>query len=181
MLVIGGLFIVFKEFIPIEEISNRSEQLVGLVLIGIGVWAFYKILKKNKTHKHLHVHSDNTPVIHKHKHEHHAEKTHAHTHEKKIKQSNFGALSIGFLHGMAGIAHFFLFLPVLGFETRSDSYFYVIGFGLGILLAMTTFAFVIGKISTIAKNGHHELFYNGIRFAGGLLAIIIGVYWLFSN
>jgi hypothetical protein len=74
-----------------------------------------------------------------------------------------------------------LFLPVLGFETQSDSMAYIIGFALGIVVAMVTFAFVIGKISSLVKNGHNEIFFNGIRFAGGLFALVIGIYWIFST
>jgi len=181
MLSIGILFVIFKELIPVEKISNYSEQLVGLVLIGIGVWAFYKIFKKDKKHKHLHIHSENSPVIHTHKHLHLREKTHNHVHSKTLRQSNFGSFSIGFLHGLAGIAHFLIFIPVLSFETQTDSTLYIAGFGAGIVLAMMSFAFVIGKISSIAKNGHNEIFFKGIRLAGGLFAIIIGVYWMFSN
>jgi ABC-type nickel/cobalt efflux system permease component RcnA len=181
MLFIGILFILFKELIPVDKISNFSEQLVGVVLIGIGVWAFYRIFKQDKSHKHLHIHSENSPVIHTHKHEHLHVKTHHHVHDKTIKQSEFGSLSIGFLHGLAGIAHFLLFIPVLSFDTQTDSTLYIAGFGVGIILAMTSFAFVIGKISSITKNGHNEIFFKGIRLAGGLFAIIIGVYWMFSN
>ncbi|MCK5440394.1 MAG: sulfite exporter TauE/SafE family protein [Maribacter sp.] len=181
MLSIGLLFVVFKELIPIEGISSYSEQLVGIVLIGIGIWAFYKIFKKDKNHKHLHVHSESSPIIHSHKHEHSHEKSHRHVHDKTLKQSNYASFSIGFLHGLAGIAHFLLFIPVLSFDEQSDSVLYVIGFGIGIIVAMTVFAFVIGKISSFAKNEHNELFFKGIRFAGGLFAIVIGIYWIFST
>lgn len=181
MLMVGLLFVLFKELIPIERISNYSEQLVGFVLIGIGFWAFYKIFKKEKNHKHLHVHSENSPLIHSHKHVHSHEMSHNHVHKENIKQSNYASFSIGFLHGLAGIAHFLLFIPVLSFDEQSDSILYVIGFGTGIILAMIVFAFVIGKISSFAKNEHNELFFKGIRFAGGLFAIIIGIYWIFST
>ena len=181
MVLIGVLFTIFKEYIPVDKISNYSEQLVGFVLIGIGVWAFYKIFKVDKKHKHLHVHIENAPIIHAHKHEHIHEKTHHHTHSKTLKQSNFASLSIGFLHGLAGIAHFLLFIPVLSFDTQMDSMLYVIGFAMGIVIAMTTFAFVMGQISSKVKNGHNEVFFKGIRLAGGLFAIIIGFYWMFNN
>ena len=181
MLSIGILFVIFKELIPVEKISNYSEQLVGLVLIGIGVWAFYKIFKEDKKHKHLHIHSENSPVIHTHKHLHLHEKTHDHVHSKTLKQSNLGSFSIGFLHGLAGIAHFLMFIPVLSFDTQIDSTLYIIGFGVGIVLAMTIFAFVIGNIALLSRNGHNKIFFKGIQLAGGLFAIIIGVYWMFSN
>lgn len=181
MLSIGILFTAFRSVVPIEKISAHSEQLVGFVLIGVGVWAFYKIFKAEKIHKHLHVHSENAPVIHKHLHEHSHEQTHQHHHPKNLNQSYFASFSIGFLHGLAGVAHFLLFLPVLAFDTQTASVLYVIGFGIGILLAMTTFAFVIGKIAAYSKNGHSEVFFKGIRMSGGIFAVVIGIYWLFSS
>lgn len=181
MIFIGVLFIAFKEFIPVEAISSYSEQLVGLVLIFIGVWSFYKIFKENKKHKHVHVHSTSAPIIHKHVHEHLDEQTHQHQHKEVKKQSHFASFSIGFLHGLAGIAHFLLFLPVLGFEKQSDSFLYITGFGIGIPLAMVAYAFVIGKISSYAKNEHNDILFKGIRLSGGLFAIIIGIYWIFNT
>src|SRR5210317_2107328 len=93
MIAIGLLFVLFKELIPIEKISEHSEQLVGIVLIGIGVWAIYKIFKKQKGHKHLHIHSKEQPIIHKHAHEHNHDHSHEHSHEKHVKQSNMASLS----------------------------------------------------------------------------------------
>ena len=181
MISIGILFVVFKELIPVDSISEYSEQLVGLVLIGIGIWAIYKIFKKDENHKHLHVHSENSPIIHAHKHEHSHEKSHHHTHDKTIKQSNYASFSIGVLHGLAGIAHFLLFLPILSFDERSDAVLYIVGFGMGTLLAMTAFALVIGKISSFTKDEHSDVFFKGIRLAGGLFALVIGIYWMFGT
>lgn len=181
MITIGILFVIFKEIIPIEKISEHSEQLVGIVLIGIGVWAIYKIFKKQEQHKHLHIHSEEHPVIHEHSHEHSHTHSHEHTHSKPVKQSYFASLSIGVLHGLAGIAHFLIFLPVLGFESRMDSILYIVGFAIGTVLAMTTFAFVIGKISASSQTSHNTSFFNGIRLAGGLIAIIVGFYWMFNT
>lgn len=178
MMSIGLLFMLFKEIIPIEKISEYSEQLVGLVLIGIGVSAIYKIFRKQETHKHLHIHSENNPIIHKHMHNHMHNSTHEHKHPKSITQTYTASLSIGILHGFAGIAHFLIFLPLLAFESKIDSILYIVGFALGIVLAMTVFALVIGKIASFKKSGHNDLFFNGMRLAGGLFAIIIGAYWL---
>ena len=150
MLLIGVLFLVFKEFIPIEKISEHSEKLVGFVLIILGIWIFVRIFKEEKNHRHMHVHSEENPLIHKHSHLHNSEKTHNHKHPN-LKQGNIASLSVGFLHGLAGIAHFLLFLPVIGFESKLDSSQYIIGFGIGTLLAMISFAFVIGKISSFSK------------------------------
>lgn len=180
MLGIGLLFTIFKEILPTEKISHYSEKLVGFVLVGIGVWSLFRIFRRNNTHKHLHIHADNVPVIHSHEH-HHANGTHQHPHTEKLKQNNLASFSVGILHGLAGVSHFLLFLPVLGFKSQSDSISYVFGFGAGVLLAMITFAFVIGRIASLSKNGHNEVFFNGIRMAGGLFAIVIGIYWILST
>ena len=45
MIAIGLLFAIFKEVIPMEEISRYSEQLVGFVLVGIGIWALIRLAK----------------------------------------------------------------------------------------------------------------------------------------
>jgi len=181
MLFIGILFVIFRKLIPINKISYYSEQIVGIVLIVIGVWVFYKIFRINKKHKHLHIHVENSPIIHKHEHRHHHDNMHHHDHSETIKQNNLASFSIGILHGFAGIAHFLLFLPILSFDTQSDSVFYIVGFAMGILIAMIAYAFTIGKISSIAKNGHYDVFFKGISLAGGLFAIIIGIYWLMGN
>jgi len=44
---------------------------------------------------------------------------------------------------------------------------------------MVAYAFVLGRVSLLAKTDHNDLFFNGIRLAGGLFAIIIGLYWIF--
>jgi len=178
MLAIGILFLIFRELIPVEKISEYSEQLVGFVLIVIGVWSFYKIFKKSKNHKHLHVHSEEAVLIHKHEHKHIHKLTHKHEHKQSTNQSDFASFSIGFLHGLAGISHFILFIPVASFKNQLDSVMYLAGFSTGIVLAMTLFAFLIGNISSFSKNEHNETLFNGIRFAGGLFAIIIGIYWI---
>ncbi|MBT8222894.1 MAG: sulfite exporter TauE/SafE family protein [Eudoraea sp.] len=180
MLVIGLLLTLFGDYIPVEAISAYSEQLVGVVLIGVGVVAIYKIFNGKGGHKHMHVHSEHSPIIHSHEHDHTQEHTHRHVHPKTMKQSKSASFYIGVLHGFAGIAHFLLFLPVLGFEKTTDSVTYVVGFGLGIIIAMVAFALVLGNVSALTKNGHNEVFFKGIRLAGGLFAIVVGVYWLFT-
>jgi len=181
MLLIGVLFLVFKDFIPIEAISNHSEQMVALVLIGVGVWAFYRIFKVPKTHQHPHIHTKKETYIHIHKHEHNHNDTHQHTHKKVVKQNAISSFGIGFLHGLAGVAHFLLLLPVLGFENQFEGIQYVIGFAVGTVLAMSMYALIVGKLATYTKQQHNETFFKGIRFAGGLFAIVIGFYWLYLS
>uniref|UniRef100_UPI003564596E urease accessory protein UreH domain-containing protein n=1 Tax=Lutibacter sp. TaxID=1925666 RepID=UPI003564596E len=176
----GLLFLFFKELIPIEKISEHSEQFVGFILIGLGLWIFLKIFKEEKKHKHIHVHVQNNPIIHEHPHNHTSEKVHTHAHPN-LKQGNIASLSVGFIHGLAGVAHFLLFLPVIGFSSKLDSVKYIIGFAIGTLIAMIAFAMVVGKVAAYSKQDHNDTFFKGIRLAGGLFAFIIGIYWVIAN
>lgn len=157
MLLIGVLFLLFKEYIPVEKISEHSEQLVGIVLIAVGLWALFSIFYKSKNHKHPHVH------------------------DKKVKQNMWSSFGIGILHGLAGIAHFILLLPVLGFENQTDSIQYIIGFGLGTVLTMTIYTFLLGKIANYSKEQNSKTLFRTIRLSGGIFAIAIGIYWLYLS
>lgn len=177
MLLIGILFLQFREWIPVEEISAYSERLVGLVLVLIGIWAFYKIFYTKRVHEHLHVHAEE-PRIHKHPHRHEDRPDHEHQHSNKDKQSNLASFFVGVLHGFAGIAHFILFLPVASFETQGESLRYILGFILGILLAMTLFTYLLGRIASFSGKGHRTQLFRGIQLAGGIAAVVIGLYWM---
>lgn len=181
MLLIGLLFMVFKEVIPVEKISGHSEQLVGVVLIFIGVWAFYKIFAKPKGHKHMHIHAETDPIIHKHAHQHVDHGGHEHSHGPKSSQNLWSSFSIGVLHGFAGISHFILFLPVLGFDSTLGASKYIVGFVLGIIVSMTLFSLIIGQVARITQSEHNPMLFKGIQLAGGIFAIVIGIYWLLST
>ena len=117
MLVIGLLYSAFKEVIPVKLISEYSEQLVGLVLLGVGIWAIFRIFFKGKGHKHPHIQGDEEPYIHVHDHNH-EDRTleHEHKHTKSLQQNSWSSFLIGVLHGLAGVAHFLLLLAVLGLK-----------------------------------------------------------------
>lgn len=180
MLSIGVLFLLFKELIPIEKISKHSEKFVGIILIALGIWILFKIVKEGKKHKHIHIHSTENPIIHKHVHQHQSDETHKHKHPK-LKQGIIASMSVGFIHGLAGVAHFLLFLPVIGFASSLESIKYIIGFAIGTLIAMISFALVIGNIASFSKLEHNDTFFKGIRLSGGLFALVIGIYWIISN
>ena len=157
MLLVGLLFLFFKELIPVEAISAYSEQLVALVLIGVGLWAFFRIYKDR--HR--------LPL--------------AAAPQQEIKQQLTSALGIGVLHGLAGVAHFILLLPVLAFETSWEGVQYILGFALGTVIAMTAYAYLLGIVSAYSKKTNDPLFYKIIRIGGGVFALVIGVYWLYLS
>lgn len=207
MLLIGILYFFFRDYLPIETISNYSEQLVGVILIGLGLLAFYRIKHEKSNHKHPHYHLDNESSIlhihgHHHPHRHGDEKMshehshylfgkeiptlhfhgdhQGHVHQKAVSQTGITAAGIGIIHGFAGIAHFVLMLPVLGYEKMTDSVMYFTGFGIGIITAMVVFAAITGYFSNPSDHHPDKGLLRNLRFWGGLAAILVGIYWLFG-
>ena len=180
MLIIGLLFLFFREYLPLDTISSRSEQLVGVVLVGVGLWALYRIYKPKKIHKHPHVHDGVRPYIHIHKHDHGSnDLDHSHSHAQEPRQNNLSSFSIGVLHGIAGISHFLILLPVLGFEHQIQGVQYIVGYATGTVLTMTFYASLLGILTRYTKEKKDRNLYQGLRLTGGLLSIFIGIYWLY--
>ena len=184
MLLIGGLFLLFKDFIPVEAISGYSEQFVGIVLVLIGLWALYKAFKKKEgKHSHPHIHSKPLPHMHVHKHEHDDKiGEHAHDHKSNpVKQNNMAAFLVGTLHGFAGISHLLLVIPTLSFPSVFDSAMYLSGFAIGTIATMGIFALVLGVISLRTSLAHNHNLFKYLRIFGGIFAIGIGIFWFFST
>jgi ABC-type nickel/cobalt efflux system permease component RcnA len=181
MLLIGFLFYLFKDLIPVDNISQYSEQLVGLILIGLGIWSFYKIKKERKSHIHPHIHEhENSDYAHVHKHKHHHH-NHEHSHEKQKTQNYWAATGVGIIHGFAGISHFLLMLPALAFENHWESAQYLVGFAIGTLGAMIIFSIIIGKFHLIKDVKKPKAVYKNLQFWGGIVAVAIGIFWIFQS
>ena len=88
MLMIGVLFYFFRDFIAVDVISEHSEQLVGVLLMGIGGWAIAKVFVKKEVGKHSHPHfhrvESRGDFVHIHKHAH----GEAHSHSEADAQSH---------------------------------------------------------------------------------------------
>jgi len=70
MLLIGFVFILFKEFLPIKAISKYSETLIGILLIGIGCLALMRIYLRHSHGNRPHSHFHTTPYLYAHIHKH---------------------------------------------------------------------------------------------------------------
>jgi ABC-type nickel/cobalt efflux system permease component RcnA len=179
MMLIGGLYLIFRELIDVRVISGYSEYLVGIVLIGIGSWSILKVyIHIHTRHKHPHYHTTPVPIVHVHSHQHENEFVHDHTHDRLKRQNNITALGVGTLHGFAGISHFLLILPTLAMPTIFDSLIYLFGFIAGTILTMVSYALIMGFVAVRSANFQNSRIFSNLRIIAGVLAILVGIFWL---
>ena len=179
-LLIGTIFILFKQYIPVEIISAHSERIVGIMLIIIGGWAISRTFLKSpfKKHAHPHIHSHPELIIHIHKHDHLDIAEHDHEHKRTSKQTALTALGIGVFHGLAGFSHLLVVLPSLVLPGTLAPIIYLSAFGLGTILTMIAFTYTLGVIAHKLESTQRYKLLRWVSFSGGIIAVLIGIIWL---
>jgi hypothetical protein len=81
---------------------------------------------------------------------------------------------MGVIHGLAGSSHLFGVLPALAFATRAESAVYLGGFGAGAIVAMSSFAAVMGLLRTRLSLRYS----SSLLYASSAAALVIGGVWL---
>jgi ABC-type nickel/cobalt efflux system permease component RcnA len=178
VLVVGVAALLAREILPLDELSGWSERLVGLVLVGIGLWGIGRARRQHvhghehthDGHKHAHIHVHPEASDHDAPHAHAPSEAHQHVQTR-------AAFGVGVLHGLAGSAHFLGVLPALAFPSRADAIVYVVLFGAGTVSAMTLFAALIGWVAgRFAGRGTH--LYRALLYSFSVAAIVVGLVWL---
>lgn len=171
VVILGGVFLLTRQFLPIEELSAGAEILVGVLLVGLGLWAIRR---------------SRVLVVHTHPHDHDADGGHAHPHVH-LKDPTVGKPSheehgthlghhhstfgFGFLHGVAGLGHLVVASPLvaLGFASAGA---YLGAYLVGGVAAMTVFALVVG--SALRRPAWIP---TGLA-AAGVTSVLVGLFWL---
>lgn len=165
---IGLLSLCLRDLLPLEQISNWSERLVGVLLVGIGFWGIRKAMQfhvhehehNGERHVHLHMHGPRQP------HDESSAHTHSHT-----------AFGIGTIHGLAGSAHFLGILPAMAFPRFVDGLSYLLSFGIGTVLAMSLFSTALSQVANriTQKTGKA---YRYVMCSCSVATLLVGGYWL---
>lgn len=171
--VVGLTSLWLRELLPVALLSSWGERLVGVLLVGIGLWGLRKAFQ-NKIHAHEHEH-DGARHVHVHVH------THADAHERAgAHQHTHAAFGIGILHGLAGSSHFLGVLPVLAFPTLTQAVTYLAMFAAGTIASMAVFSWVMGLVAARCVSGSHQA-YRGLMGACSIAAMVVGGFWLFGG
>jgi hypothetical protein len=164
VVVVAGLAILLRDALPVALISSWSERLVGVALIGIGVWAFRRSVRLVAaphahgavSHEHLHVQAGPMWM-------------------RRIGHAH-ASFYLGILHGVAGSSHFMGVLPALALPSRTTALLYIVAFGVGTVAAMTAFAAAAGSAGWRWR--HAAATQRVMMQAAGTLAVAIGAWWL---
>ena len=170
---VGLLSLLLRDLISVDLVSSWGERFVGVMLLGIGLWAWQKATK-HSIHTHEHEHDGNRHVhihVHPHPKRHYESSAHKHTH---------AAFGIGTLHGLAGSSHFLGVLPMLAFATSTESLAYLVAFTVGTVMAMAMFSWMMGLIATRCSK-QNVFAYRALARVCAASAVCVGCIWLVTS
>lgn len=156
--------------LPLDVLSGMAERLVGVALIGVGLWGL-RVAYRSHLHIHRHEHESRSP--HQHLHLHGAE---PHTPRAHVGHRH-AALGVGLLHGVAGAGPLVALLPAVFLPDRGQGLAYVLAYGLGAMLAMGVFAYVVARFAERLGYRSHAGYRRALVVASGG-AICVGTVWL---
>lgn len=164
IVLVGSGLILLGLHLP-DAASHWLERFVGVVMIGLGIWAFRGA---SRLHAHLHHHGDG--VVHEHVHSHAVGEDHEHGH---------AATAVGLVHGLAGSGSAVALIPVVGFDSPGPAILYLVIFAVGTIAAMALYGllagFVVGRTAA-----------NSVRLAQllaratGAFTVVVGMIWLLA-
>lgn len=155
---------------PLDVLSGLAEHLVGVALIGVGLWGL-RVAYRSHLHIHRHMHDSRSPHQHFHLHG-----SGPHTPQAHLGHRH-AAVGVGFLHGMAGAGPFIALLPAVFLPDRSQGLAYVLAYGLGAMLAMGAFAYLVAQFAERLGHRSDTGYRRALLVASGG-AICVGTVWL---
>ena len=167
VLVLAVLGFALGSTLDIEALSGITEAIVGISLVALGMWSFYRA-KGMAIHAHHHDHDHEGDHAHLHVHEslddHHEKEAHlGHSH---------ATLAIGFLHGIAGAGHLFGALPALALAGL-QSFVYLAAYLGSAILSMGCFGFIIGRF----LKGRNPNALRPVVFVASGITVAVGIFW----
>lgn len=167
VLAVGAVLLVTGVRWP-DRYDARGEILVGVMLVGLGVWALVSARK-------LHLHAPAEHGDHAHLHAHGPEGQHSHPHHHP--HDGHGVTLVGVLHGLAGTSAVVALVPVTLVRDIPSGLAYLTGFGVGVTAGMMLYASVAAYAMRQALG--RSLAWGGrLTTAVGLAGIGVGGWWI---
>lgn len=178
LLVIAAIVLSLRITIP-ERVSGWLEFGVALMIIGLGVSALWRSLRKSGE-VHLHQH-DHDGLAHTHVHFHEKENKHAPharaAHSHIVSRVGWKPMLIGMMHGLAGSGALTL-LVLTQIGSSWLGFFYVLTFGAGSIVGMLLMSGLIGLPFALASRRLTHV-HQGLQMIAAVFSICFGVWYAF--
>ena len=181
LLAIAVIVLWFRVAIP-EKVSGWLEFAVALMIIGLGVSALWRALRRNR-HVHVHQHSHNG-VSHTHVHFHERETEHrsaapaASVHSHGVARVGWKPMLVGMMHGLAGSGALTL-LVLTEIKSAWVGLLYVLDFGFGSIVGMLLMSGLIGlPFALTSKKLTHA--HQGLQTLAAILSICFGIWYAYQ-
>lgn len=177
VLAFGGVLLATGIQWP-ERFDAFGEGVVGVMLIGLGLWALRSSRKlhlhrpaEHGDHAHLHLHGG--PAAHGHPHP--APKEHDPTPDHH--QHGHGITLVGVMHGLAGSSGVVALVPVTLIQRMDVGLAYLAAFGVGVTAGMMVYATVAAYAMRQAA-ARSLLWGQRITAMVGVAGIVVGALWV---
>lgn len=179
LVVVGVVVLALRVTIP-EQVSAWLELCVALMIIGLGVAAFARSLRRRSgVHVHRHRHDG---LAHAHVHFHEQDTRHAgpmEPHSHAVRRVGLKPLLVGAMHGLAGSAALTL-LVLTQIESAALGLLYLAVFGLGSIVGMLLMSGLIALPFVFSARKLTGIHY-GLQAAAGVFSIAFGFWYAYET
>jgi len=184
LIIVGVIVLAFRVVIP-EAVSSWLEFAVALMIIGLGLNALLRALRR-RTDVHLHKHQHDN-LLHAHTHFHEQDSVHAcdsaassiETHSHAVSRIGFKPLLVGAMHGLAGSGALTV-LVLTQINSAALGLIYLAVFGVGSIVGMLVMSFVVGLPFAFSARRLGGIHY-GLQTAAGALSISFGLWYAYQT
>jgi hypothetical protein len=165
-LLVFGLTAMSLKLVITPLMETIAEVGVGIMLVVLGTWGMHHVVRRERIHIHRHVHDG---MEHIHVHSHAGQNDHRHEHSMFL---------VGAAHGFAGTASVLVVIPVTIISSVLTASLYILLFGLGTMVAMATFAYLLGNMVLAVKGRSRLAWLQGLA---GMASIVVGCFWILER
>lgn len=171
-----GSIVIFMNAVISQEMADKLEFVVGIMLVLLGIDVLRRMLKERI---HYHTHRHNNADAHFHAHSHKSEKIHKKSkHDHSHEKFPYRTLFIGFMHGLAGSAALIL-LTLDTIESVPLSMIYILLFGVGSIVGMAIISMVIAV--PLRASSKLTWLHNSLQISIGVFTVGLGASIIYQS
>jgi ABC-type nickel/cobalt efflux system permease component RcnA len=155
-----------------ERYNAVGEGLVGVMLVGLGLWAL-------RSSRKLHLHPPAEHGDHAHLHLHAGPPAHGHPHAPGPghHHAGHGITLVGLMHGLAGSSGVVALVPVTLIARADVGIAYLVAFGVGVTAGMVVYAMVAAFAMRQAA-ARSLLWGRRVTVGVGAAGVVVGAAWV---